>query len=135
MYDIPNEAKNPNPPAPRRNHDGTSGQHGAGGIRDSEATITGTVRPQAKRKSAVNETEFQKLLSDTKAVNSEDLRIQRWRRSIERIMELYHLDREKTTNLVLRRLEKDRKKKIPPDKSLEQLVKDVESDEYGQLMS
>ena len=83
----------------------------------------------------MNETEFQKLLSDTKAVNSEDLRIQRWRRSIERIMELYHLDREKTTNLVLRRLEKDRKKKIPPDKSLEQLVKDVESDEYGQLMS
>jgi hypothetical protein len=83
----------------------------------------------------MNDAEFKRLISDTKVLNSEDLRIQRWRGSVDRIMELYHWNREKAADLVVRRIEEDRKKGISSDKSLEKLVKDVESDEFGQSMS
>ena len=75
----------------------------------------------------MNDAEFLHLLSDTKVINSEDIRVQRWRQSIERIMAAYPCDREKATTLIMKRIEKDRKKRIPPDKSLAQFVVDVES--------
>ena len=82
----------------------------------------------------MNDEEFKRLISDTKILNSEDLRIQRWRDCIERIMKAYGWNRDKANDFVVRRLEKDRKKKISSDRSLEQLVKDVEADELGQLI-
>jgi len=77
----------------------------------------------------MNDAEFRRLMSETKAINSDDARVQRWRDSIERIMAAYPCNREKATDLIIKRLERDRKKKIPPDKSLAQFVVDVETAE------
>ena len=77
----------------------------------------------------MDDAEFQRLMAETDIVNSDDRRTLHWRECISRIMAATGLERKKVVDLVFKRFEKDRKKKISLDKPITQLV--VELEEIG----
>jgi len=75
----------------------------------------------------VDDAEFQRLMAETDVVNSDDRRVIHWRECIARIMAVTGMDRAKVSDLVVKRNERDRKKKLSPDKSIEKLTADTEA--------
>jgi hypothetical protein len=66
-------------------------------------------------------------MAETDVVNSDDRGVLHWRERIARIIAVTGKDRAEVSDMIIKRIERDRKKKISPDKSIAQFAADTEA--------